>query len=297
MKLSLLPARVSTRLRGGIFCSLIAAVLGGFGCGEASRRDAPATTPPPAGAAASANKVGNPSSSVTVPPPAVVAPPVVVPVATNQLMITGRVRLRGTPPPETELQIDPDCARVRGGRPVTTHSYVVGADSGLAEVFVHLSTGLAARRYPPPVEPVVIKTIGCEFQPCVTAAQTGQRILFPNGDAMLHNIQADPTTPGRPSINKAQIPNGPVSTFVFDYPELFLRFKTDVHYWMKAYVCVVEHPFFAVTDTNGVFHLPLPPPGRYEIEAVHRRAGKSVQTIEVEADKELAVRFTLEVAR
>ena len=295
MKLSLPLVRVFTRLRGGSFCILIAAVISGLGCVEAPRRDAPAVTAPPAGAAASANKAVNPPSSVTVPTSAVVAPPVVVPVPTNQLMITGRILLRGTPPPGTELQIDPDCARVRGGRPLTTRSYVVGADAGLAEVFVHLRSGLAARKYPPPSEPVVIKTIGCEFQPCVTAAQTGQRILFPDGDAMLHNIQADPTTPGRPSINKAQIPNGPVLTFVFDYPELFLRFKTDVRYWMKAYVCVVEHPFFAVTDTNGVFRIPLPPPGRYEIEAVHRRAGKSVQTIDVEAGKELRLEFTLEV--
>ena len=37
-----------------------------------------------------------------------------------------------------------------------------------------------------------------------------------------------------------------------------------------------------------------PPPGRYELEAVHRKAGSAVQTIVVEAGKDLAVQFTLD---
>jgi hypothetical protein len=38
---------------------------------------------------------------------------------------------------------------------------------------------------------------------------------------------------------------------------------------MFAYVCVVEHPFFAVTDRDGNFAITNAPPGDYVLEAWH----------------------------
>ena len=32
-------------------------------------------------------------------------------------------------------------------------------------------------------------------------------------------------------------------------------FKCDVHGWMNAYVGVLDHPFFAVTDADGTFEI------------------------------------------
>jgi hypothetical protein len=48
-----------------------------------------------------------------------------------------------------------------------------------------------------------------------------------------------------------------------------IEVKCDVHGWMKAYLWVVKHPFFAVTGENGTFELPKLPPGTYTIEAWH----------------------------
>ena len=288
------PSRATSVARWGIICLLIATALGGFVCNEKSQRDAGRVAPPPAVSTTGVEKETAPPVTAVAEAPVVAGQSAVVSVVTNSPMITGRVRLRGTPPLEKEIPIDPVCAQVRGGRPLTTRLYVRGADAELADVFVYLRSGLPERKYPPPAEPVVIKTLGCEFQPYVSAAQTGQGILVRNVDSMLHNIHAMPSAPGSPEIGKAQAPKGPAVKFVFNQPELFLRFKSDVPPWMFAYVNVVEHPFFAVTDTNGVFRIPLPPPGRYEIEAVHRRAGKSVQTIDVEPGKDLAVQFTLD---
>ena len=54
---------------------------------------------------------------------------------------------------------------------------------------------------------------------------------------------------------------GKTTTKVFEKPELFIKVKCDVHPWMFAYICVVDHPWFAVTDQKGNFTLPpgLPP--------------------------------------
>jgi hypothetical protein len=41
--------------------------------------------------------------------------------------------------------------------------------------------------------------------------------------------------------------------------------KCDVHPWMKAWVLVSDHPYFAVTDSNGNFSIDGIPAGSYEV--------------------------------
>jgi hypothetical protein len=65
---------------------------------------------------------------------------------------------------------------------------------------------------------------------------------------------------------------------------------------MFAYVGVVEHPWFAVTDKNGNFTLPPGlPSGEYTLAAVHRKAGEVTQRINVSTDGISPVTFTLDV--
>ena len=52
-----------------------------------------------------------------------------------------------------------------------------------------------------------------------------------------------------------------------------MPFKCDVHGWMNAYVGVLDHPYFAVTDKDGKFDLKTLPPGTYTIEAWHEKLG------------------------
>jgi hypothetical protein len=55
--------------------------------------------------------------------------------------------------------------------------------------------------------------------------------------------------------------------------------QCDVHGWMKAYVGVVEHPYFAVSVSDGSFTISGLPDGTYTIEAWHETLG--TQTAEV----------------
>jgi hypothetical protein len=61
-------------------------------------------------------------------------------------------------------------------------------------------------------------------------------------------------------------------------------------------VSIVNHPYFAVTDATGGFRLnATPPPGRYTIDAYHRKAGKLSYEIEIRAAENLKVDFEMQI--
>ena len=50
---------------------------------------------------------------------------------------------------------------------------------------------------------------------------------------------------------------------------------------MRAYIAVLAHPFFAVSDSNGAFTIKGLPPGEYEIEAWHEKYGAKNMKVKV----------------
>jgi plastocyanin len=209
--------------------------------------------------------------------------------------ITGTVTLKGTPPAEKEikpLKEDPNCGKLHADMP-TTHFYVVGANGALADVVVSLE-GVSAKSTGASAPAAVVDQKGCEYVPSILAVQTGQKVTVKNSDPVLHNVDVQPTTSGNKGENKAQLPNGPDLTFSFDKPEMFLKFKCDVHPWMFAWVSVFDHPYFAVTGKDGSFKIGNVPPGKYKLQAAHRKAGTVTQEIEVKEGTPATVQLALE---
>ena len=54
---------------------------------------------------------------------------------------------------------------------------------------------------------------------------------------------------------------------LIDKAEHAIYIKCDVHPWMKAYVSIFDHPYFAVTDDSGHYKIDNIPPGTYEVIA------------------------------
>lgn len=208
--------------------------------------------------------------------------------------ITGKVTLKGTPPPEKPIPLDPTCGKLHPSGKLSTRFYVVGKDGGLADVFVHITAGLKDKNFPTPAQPAVVDQKGCEYLPYVLGAQTKQKIVVKNSDPVLHNVHPTPTVAGNKEANKAQLPGGPVLEFTWDNPEVFLRFKCDVHPWMFSYVGLVDHPFYGVSDADGNFKIANVPPGTYTVEAYHRKGGKVTQQVTVGAESK-KVDFTVNV--
>ena len=57
--------------------------------------------------------------------------------------------------------------------------------------------------------------------------------------------------------------------------------KCNMHPWMKGYIAVFKHPYFAVTDKNGSFELKDLPPGTYTITAWQEKLGTQIQKVTV----------------
>jgi hypothetical protein len=210
--------------------------------------------------------------------------------------ITGKVTLQGEPPAERVIVMDALCARTHEGRRVTTQHYMVGEDNGLGNVFVYLKEGVAGE-YEPPAEKPVLDQVNCIYTPFMMGVVSGQTFEVINSDPLLHNVNTTRTrfTDSRnKGFNIAQPVKGMRRDVTYYGQELFVQFRCDVHPWMFAYVGVVEHPYFAVTDEKGNFTIENVPPGEYTLEIIHLRAGREERKVKV-GDEKVTENFTLSV--
>jgi plastocyanin len=215
--------------------------------------------------------------------------------------ITGKVTLKGTPPPEITIPYDDTCSKLHPAIP-TTRRYVVGKDNGLANVFVYISKGLEGKKFTAPTEVVELDQIGCNYNPYVFGVMVGQPVRIKNSDPLMHNIHALPTADGNTEFNFAETAQGDVNdtkwTDSIKAPEVMVKLKCDVHNWMYAYAGVQAHPFFAVTDADGNFKIANVPAGSYTLTAYHLKVHGinpgAAQDITV-ADSPVTANFTVEV--
>jgi plastocyanin len=216
---------------------------------------------------------------------------------TSAADVSGKITLKGTPPPEIAIQMDETCGKL--GPAVTTRHYVVGKDGGLGNVFVYVKAGLTEKSSKAPDAPVLIDQKDCMYQPYIVGAMVGQKIRFKNSDPLIHNVHATPDpAKGNKEFNDAQPANFPDIEKSFDKPEVLLRVKCDVHQWMFTYVGVVDHPYFAVSDKDGNFTIKGLPNGKYTICAYHLKThGKTSEgvTQEVTVDGDKKVDLTVEL--
>jgi plastocyanin len=205
--------------------------------------------------------------------------------------IKGSVTLEGTAPANEPIKMnaDPVCMREATG-PRHQETFVVGPGGALANVFVYVKDGLGNYIYDPPAAQAMLDQKGCRYIPHVFGVRVGQAIEIINSDPTLHNIHALPTA--NDEFNMGQPIQGMKMTHKFTSREIMVPFKCDVHGWMNAYVGVLDHPYFAVTDSEGRFALGSVPPGTYTVEAWHERLGTATQTVTLGQQETKAVSFS-----
>jgi hypothetical protein len=191
--------------------------------------------------------------------------------------VKGLVKFVGARPAATHISMnaDPSCAKLHPGG-LTAEDVVASPDGGLQNVVVFVSEGLDNRSFDPAVQPVSMEQKGCMYTPHVIAMRANQELDILNNDATTHNLHPVPSN--NREWNKAQAPGTRVDA-TFAREEIAIPMKCNVHPWMRSYIAVFKHPFFAVTDKGGNFELKNLPPGTYTIAAWHEKLGTSTQKI------------------
>ncbi len=205
--------------------------------------------------------------------------------------VTGKVLFSGTAPKPVKLDLsaNPTCQR-QHSKPVYSESVVLNKNGTLRNTLVWVKSGLPQVHWTAPAIPVALDQVGCVYQPHVVALMVGQTLEVANSDPLNHNVHAESSA--NEPFNVLEPPRAEKINRTFARPEQMIPITCGVHQWMRAYVSVVEHPFFAVTGENGTFELKGLPPGKYVIEAVHERFGRTEKLLSLTAHESAAVDFT-----
>ena len=202
--------------------------------------------------------------------------------------IEGFVRFSGeVPPPQKILTSD--------GATLLHRDLIVDAKTkGLRFVSVLVENAPFAK--PRSIDPVIIDQRDMQFLPRVIAVQEGRPVRIENNDLCNHAVQGFSTveantfnvlTPmGQPFEIKLRANQHPV---VLGCP---------IHGWMKAYVFVHPHRFFAITDAAGRFCINELGAGEYLLLFRHPDSGrKERRKIVIEAGRTTRVEVTWDTSK
>src|ERR1051325_3970267 len=191
----------------------------------------------------------------------------------NEGTNSGVVSYTGAAPEGKKIEGTVDAACTAKSPDLKTEDWVV-KDGTLANTYVYIKDGTLADgskidtySFPTPSAPVTLDQNGCHYRPHVLGVMVNQPINITNSDPTTHNIHFTPKN--NPDWNQSQ-PNGAAPLqHKLARAEVLVPVKCNQHPWMKSYVGVAKHPFFAVTAEDGSFTIKGVPPGKYTVVAWH----------------------------
>jgi hypothetical protein len=134
-------------------------------------------------------------------------------------------------------------------------------------------------------EPVVIEAPDCIFVPHVAAVYpewfdgdkrgaTGQKLISRNSTRVLQNrhLKGDPLI--NAEFNAAIQPLVGEQKYDVKAQLLPLMMKSQMHFWMQAYVFAFDHPYYAISKEDGTFTIPrVPAAMEVQVMAWHEAQG------------------------
>ncbi len=193
----------------------------------------------------------------------------------NEGTLTGVVNFVGTPPEPKTISMGADAVCESSNSNAVAEDVIV-KDGALQNVFVYVKDGKTADNkninslgFDAPAQAQVLDQQGCQYVPHVVGVQVKQKLSVTNSDATSHNINLQAAK--NEKSNPSQGPGAPPFERTFARPETLIPVKCNQHPWMKAYIGVLSHPFFAVSGADGKFEIKGLPPGTYTVVAWHEK--------------------------
>lgn len=219
----------------------------------------------------------------------------------NEGTVTGKVSLNGEAPAPQKIDMaqDANCAKKN---PDAVTETVMAKDGKLQNVFVYVKEGttadgkkIADYSFDTPTAEVVLDQNGCHYVPHVIGMQPNQKLKVTNSDPTGHNIHALPKSgSGNEEWNESQPGGAGPIVKTFKRSEILVPVKCNQHPWMKAYVGVVKHPFYAVSKEDGTFEIKGLPAGTYTVVAWHEKFGEKTAQVKVDAKGTATSDFTFD---
>jgi len=217
-------------------------------------------------------------------------------------IVSGTVRFVGDAARAQQLPITKDTDYC--GRANVSPRLVVDGNNDVKNAVIILEgvTKGKAMNVPPKV---TLNQTHCEYDPHIMVVPVGTQIEIMNSDPILHNVHAYAAGPSLRSLfNIAQPVRGQrtaIRQTRMTTPGLVMATCDAGHPWMSAYIYVVAHPYFALTDGKGRFQIDDIPPGTYNLKMWHEgiviartaKEGKVVSKYYFEAPYEQAQPVTI----
>jgi len=204
--------------------------------------------------------------------------------------ITGKILFTGAAPAPKTIDMGQDPVCVSSATEKTTEDVVV-KDGKLLNVFVYVKSGGAVDKFSfSPGGGVTLDQKGCRYHPHVLGVMTKENIKITNSDNTTHNIHPSPAK--NQEWNQSQTAGAAPLEKSFARQEVLIPVKCNQHPWMKAYIGVLPHPFFAVSKDDGSYTISGLPPGEYTIVAWHEKYGEQTQKVTVGAKESKTQDFT-----
>lgn len=130
----------------------------------------------------------------------------------------------------------------------------------------------------------------CLLFPEVQTAIAGGTLNVQNLDALEHRTRITRRDNGELLATIRETDEGQIvpNERVLAKPGV-LELTCAAHAWTHAWITVFDHPYFAVTGTDGSFVIDSVPPGRYQVHVWHPRLGRLTDSVTIEANKTTAM--------
>lgn len=192
--------------------------------------------------------------------------------------ISGTVTFHGAVPKAKPLPVTKDQGTC--GHSVPSQTMIVGKGGLLANAVVYVDKVTSGK--PMTRSVVTLDQKGCMYHPHVQAATRGSKIELISSDPILHNAHG--ALGGKRLIFNVAMPTKGQHIKKKLKKAGLVQITCDAgHTWMKSYVYVFDHPYFAVTGSDGSFHIDDVPPGSYDLVVWQEKLGTKRARVTVTA--------------
>jgi RNA polymerase sigma factor (sigma-70 family) len=199
--------------------------------------------------------------------------------------VKGQVVFDGDAIPEPKpINVDKDQGHCLSKGPLVSDEWVVNKDNkGVRHAFAWLvaDPNLKSPSKKIPIHPalveskekeVVLDQPCCMFEPHALALRDDQTLIVKNNAPIPHNVNIQGGIKN-PSSNTILPPGSPIEIKNVKASTFPVLVSCNIHGWMKAYIRVFDHPYFAVTDADGKFEIKQAPVGDFYLVVWHEAAG------------------------